>query len=304
MTLSFLYRAFCRVLQLMRLIFRRDTDLAVEVVVLRHEVAALRRQVHRPALEPADRAVLTGLARLLSRERLGSLFVQPATLLRWHRALVTKRWTYPQHRPGRPAIPKGTTAVVLRLAKENPTWGYRRIHGELATMGIVIAASSVWAILKRHGIDPSPRRSGPTWAEFLATQAKGLMACDFFHVDTVLLRRLYVLVFIHHDSRLVRIPGITTNPVASWVTQQARNLSMELTDQANALKFLIHDRDTKFTASFDAVFAADVVRVIKTPVQAPRANAICERVIGTLRRECLDRILILGRRHLESVLSE
>ena len=170
-------------------------------------------------------------------------------------------------------------------------------------MGIVIAASSVWAILKRHGVEPSPRRSGPTWAEFLAAQAKGLMACDFFHVDTVLLRRLYVLVFIHHDTRLVRIAGMTANPVADWVTQQARNLSMDLADQA-MLKFLIRDRDTKFTASFDAVFAAEGIRIIKSPVRAPRANAICERVIGTIRRECLDRMLILGRRHLEAVLAE
>ena len=303
-TLSFLYRAYCRVLQLIRLIGRRDTDLAIEVVILRHEVAVLRRHVHRPALEPADRAVLAGLARLLTRQRLGHLFVQPATLLRWHRDLVAKRWTYPHGRPGRPAIPKGTTAAVLRLAKENPQWGYRRIRGELATMGIVIAPSSVWAILKRHGIDPSPRRSGPTWAEFLAAQAKGLMACDFFHVDTILLRRLYVLVFIHHDSRFVRIAGITSNPVTSWVTQQARNISMELAAQTNPVKFLIRDRDTKFTASFDAVFAADGVRIVKTPVRAPRANAICERVIGTLRRECLDRTLIRGRHHLEAVLTE
>ena len=188
--------------------------------------------------------------------------------------------------------------------KENPTWGYRRIHGELATMGIVIAPSSVWAILKRHGVEPSPWRSGPTWAEFLAGQAKGLMACDFFHVDTVLLRRLYVLVFIHHDTRLVRIAGVTAKPVAEWVTQQARNLSMDLADEATAVKFLIRDRDTKFTASFDAVFAAGTVAVIRTPVRAPRANAICERVIGTIRRECLDRMLILGRRHLEAVLAE
>ena len=171
-------------------------------------------------------------------------------------------------------------------------------------MGIVIAALSVWAILKRHGVDPSPRRSGPTWAEFLSAQAKGLMACDFFHVDTVLLRRLYVLVFIHHDTRLVRIAGVTATPSADWVTQQARNLSMDLADQAHAVKFLIRDRDTKFTASFDAVFAAQGIRIIKTPVRAPRANAICEHVIGTLRRECLNRMLILGRRHLETVLAE
>jgi transposase InsO family protein len=278
-------------------------DVAIEVVMLRHEVAVLRRQV-RPALQPADRAVLVGLARLLPRQRLGHLFVQPETLLRWHRDLVAKRWTYPHGRPGRPSTPKGTTGLIVRLAKENPTWGYRRIHGELTTMGIVIAPSSVWAILKRHGVEPSPRRSGPTWAEFLSTQAKGLMACDFFSVDTVLLRRLYVLVFIHHDTRFVRIAGVTVKPVADWMTQQARNLSMELTDQANAIKFLARDRDTKFTASFDAVFAAESIRIIKTPVRAPRANAICERVIGTLRRECLDRMLILGRRHLETVLAE
>jgi len=244
------------------------------------------------------------LARLLPRQRLGHLFVQPATLLRWHRDVVAKRWTHPHGRPGRPALSKGTTALVLRLAKDNPQWGYRRIHGELATMGIVIAASSVWAILKRHDIEPSPRRLGPTWAEFLAAQAKGLMACDFFHVDTILLRRLYVLVFIHHDTRLVRIAGVTAKPVADWVTQQARNLSMDLADQASAVRFLIRDHDAKFTASFDAVFAAEATRIIKSPVRAPRANAICERAIGTIRRECLDRMLILGRRHLEAVLAE
>jgi putative transposase len=304
MSLSFLYRALCRVLQLVRLMGRSDADLAIEVVMLRHEVAVLRRQIHRPALMPADRAVLAAFARLLPRHRLGRFFVQPATLLRWHRNLVAKQWSYPHGRPGRPGIAKGTTALVLRLAKENPTWGYRRVHGELATMGIVIAASSVWAILKRHDIEPSPRRSGPTWAEFLAAQAKGLMACDFFHVDTVLLKRLYVLVFIHHDTRLVRIAGVTANPVVGWVAQQARNISMELTDQASAVKFLIRDRDTKFTASFDAVFTAEGTRVIKSPIRASRANAVCERVIGTIRRECLDRTLILGRRHLEAVLAE
>jgi hypothetical protein len=171
-------------------------------------------------------------------------------------------------------------------------------------MGVVIAPSSVWATLKRHGIEPSPRRSGPTWTEFLATQAKGLMACDFFCVDTIVLRRLYVLVFIHHDTRLVRIAGITSNPVTGWVTQQARNLSMELAEQASTIKFLIRDRDAKYTASFDAVFAAEGTRIIKTPIRAPRANATCERVVGTIRRECLERMLIVGRRHLEAVLGE
>jgi transposase InsO family protein len=171
-------------------------------------------------------------------------------------------------------------------------------------MGIAIAASSVWAILKRYEIEPSPRRTGPTWAEFLSAQAKGLIACDFFSVDTVLLRRLYVLFFIHHDSRLVRVASVTAKPATDWVTQQARNISMELADQVAAVKFLVRDRDTKFTASFDAVLAADGIRIIKTPVRTPRANAIAERVVGTIRRECLDRMLILGRRHLEAVLRE
>jgi putative transposase len=165
-------------------------------------------------------------------------------------------------------------------------------------------ASSVWAILKRHDIEPSPRRSGPTWAQFLAAQAKGLIACDFLSVDTVLLRRLYVLFFIHHDTRTVRIAGVTAKPAADWVTQQARNFCMEVAEQANAVKFLIRDRDTKFAGSFDAVFAAEGIRIIKTPVRAPRANAIAERFVGTIRRECLDRMLILGRRHLEAVLGE
>ena len=304
MALSFLYRAFCRVLQLIRLVCRKDTDLAIEIVMLRHEVAVLRRQVHRPALQPADRAVLVALWRLLPRLRQARLFVQPATLLRWHRDLVAKRWTYEHGRPGRPSIPAGTTALILGLAKENPAWGYRRIHGELATMGITIAPSSVWAILKRHGIEPSPRRSGPTWAEFLAGQAKGLLACDFFSVDTVRLRRLYVLFFIHHETRLVRIAGVTAKPATDWVTQQARNICMELTDRETPVMFLIRDRDAKFTSSFDAVFAAEGIRIIKTPVRAPRANALAERFVGTVRRECLDRMLILGRRHLEIVLAE
>ena len=304
MTLSLLYRALVLVLQLVRLSCRTDTDLAIEVVILRHEVAVLRRQVHRPALQPADRAVLAALWRLLPRLRQVPCFVQPATLLRWHRNLIAKRWTYPRSRPGRPAIPARTTALVLQLATENPSWGYRRIGGELATMGIPIAASSVWAILKRHGIEPSPRRSGPSWAEFLAVQAKGLIACDFFSVDTVLLRRLYVLFFIHHDTRTVRIAGVTAKPATDWVTQQARNICIELAEQANVVKFLIRDRDAKFSGSFDAVFAAEGIRIIKTPVRAPRANAIAERFVGTARRECLDRMLILGRRHLEAVLGD
>jgi putative transposase len=206
MVLSFLYMAFVRVVQLVRFCLRPQNDLAIEVIMLRHEVAVLRRQVHRPALRPADRALLAGLSRLLQRGRRGRFFVQPATMLRWHRDLVRRRWVYPHRRSGRPAVRAGTVALVVSMARENPTWGYRRIHGQLATMCIV-APPSVWEILKCRDIDPAPRRSGPTWAEFLRPQAKGQIACDFFSVDTVLLRRLYVLFFIEHDTRLVRMPG-------------------------------------------------------------------------------------------------
>jgi putative transposase len=200
MALSFLYLAFIRILQLVRLRRRDGDELAIEVVMLRHEVAVLRRQVVRPDLRPPDPALLAGLSRLLGRRRRrGRFFVQPETLLRWHRDLVRRKWTY-AHRPGRPSIPAGTVSIILRLARENPTWGYRRIQGEPARMGVALAPSSVWAILDGHNIDPSPRRTGPSWNEFLRTQASLLLACDCFTVDTVLLKRLYVLFFIELNT--------------------------------------------------------------------------------------------------------
>jgi transposase len=247
--------------------------------MLRHEVAVLRRQVDRPALRPPDRALLAGLSRLLDRRRRTRFFVQPETLLRWHRDLVRRKWIY-AHRPGRPSIPAGIVAIILRLARENPTWGYRRIQGELVRMGVVLAPSSVWAILRRHGIDPSPMRSGPTWAEFLRSQAASMLACDFFSVDTVLLKRLYVLFFIELDTRKVYFTGVTAHPTGAWVAQQARNLTMALEERDHPIKFLIRDRDTKFTSSFDEVFKAEGVRIIRTPVRAPRANAFAERFVS------------------------
>jgi putative transposase len=302
--LSFLYIAFVRILQLVRLSRGELQDLAIEIVMLRHEVAVLRRQVARPALQPADRAVLAGLSRFLSAARRGRFFVQPETLLRWHRELVRRKWTYSHRRPGRPAIPVGTVSLVLHLAKENPTWGYRRIQGELATMGVRLAPSSVWDILRRHGIEPSPARSGPTWSEFLQAQATTVLACDFFTVDTVLLRRLYVLFILEIDTRRIYLAGVTSNPVGEWVTQQARNLTSEFTERSRKFKFLIRDRDTKFTTSFDEVLRTEGIEIVKTPVRAPRANAFAERFVGTVRRECTDRILIFGRTHLEQVLAE
>jgi transposase InsO family protein len=303
MALSFLYLAFVRILQLLRLSRRDNGDLAIEVVMLRHEVAILRRQVARPALRPSDRALFAGLSRLIPRARWTQFFVQPDTLLRWHRDLVRRKWTYPKP-SGRPRIPVGTVQVVIRLARENPTWGYRRIHGELSVLGIDLAPSSVWNILQRHRIDPSPNRTGPTWGEFLKNQATTMLACDFFTVDTVLLRRLYVLFFIELDTRRVYVTGVTAHPTGAWVIQQARNLTMDLAEREHPVRFLIRDRDTKFTASFDEIFRSEGARIIRAPTRAPRANAFAERFVGTIRRECLDRMLIVRRRHLEAVVHE
>jgi hypothetical protein len=266
----------------------------------------LQRQVKTPRLSWADRAVIAALARLLSRGQLGqlSLIICPRTVLRWHARLVRRHWTYPRRAPGRPVTAKPVRALVLEMARDNPGWGYRRIHGELAGLGYKLAPSTVWQILKDADVDPAPRRSGQTWRAFLETQAKTILAVDFFHVDTVFLRRLYVLFFIEHGTRRVHLAGITAHPTGEWVAQQARNLLMNLDDQAEGLKFLIRDRDTKFTAAFDAVFTSAAVRIIRTPVRAPRANAIAERWIASARRECLDRMLIIGERHLQLVLSE
>jgi transposase InsO family protein len=225
-------------------------------------------------------------------------------LLRWHASLVRRHWAYPRRVPGRPRTAPPIRALVLEMAGDNPGWGYRRIHGELAGLGHKLASSTVWQILKDAGIDPAPRRAGQTWRAFLDAQAKTILAADFFHVDTVFLRRLYVLFFIEHGTRRVHLAGITARPSGEWVTQQARNLLMNLEEHADGLKFLIRDRDAKFTAPFNAVFTAIGVRIIKTPVRAPRANAIAGRWIGTARRECLDRILITSERHLRLVLSE
>jgi putative transposase len=305
-SLRFAYLAVLRVFGWLTLLTRSDRAKEAEILILRHQVAVLQRQVKAPRLSWADRAVLAVLARLLPGSRLRQLrlIVSPRTLLRWHADLVRRKWVYPRRPPGRPRTTTAVRALVLEMARDNPSWGYRRIHGELAGLGCKIAPSTVWRILKDAGIDPAPRRSGQSWRAFLEAQAKTLLATDFFHVDTVLLRRLYVLFFIEHGTRRVYLAGITAHPTGEWVTQQARNLLMNLDDHVDGLKFLIRDRDAKFTAAFDAVFSAVGVRIIKTPVRAPRANAIAERWISSARRECLDRMLVTGERHLRLVLSE
>jgi putative transposase len=276
------------------------------ILILRHQVAVLERQVKAPRLSWADRAVLAALARLLPRSQLRQLrlIISPQTLLRWHADLATRHWAYPRRAPGRPRTAQAVRTLILEMARDNPGWGYRRIHGELAGLGYKLAPSTVWQVLKDAGIDPAPRRSGQTWRAFLEAQAKTILATDFFHADTVFLRRLYVLFFIEHGTRRVHLAGITAHPAGEWVARQARNLLMNLGDHADGVKFLIRDRDARFTAAFDAVFAAAGARIIKAPVQAPRANAIAERWVGSARRECLDRMLVTGERHLRLVLGE
>jgi putative transposase len=258
-------------------------------------------------LDPKDRLVLAALSRLLPRQLRRCRIVTPATLLRWHRELVARHWTYRKRGApagGRPPTPAAICVLVLRLARENPTWGYRRIHGELAGLGYRVAASTVWNIVHRAGLDPAPRRTGPTWRQFCRAQAHTMLACDFFTVDTVPLRRMYALFVLEVGTRRVHILCITRHPTGEWATQQARNLLLQLGDQGETFRFLIRDRDTKFTARFDAAFADAGIEVLRSPPRAPRANAYAERWIGTVRRECLDRLLIFHERQLRSVLAE
>ncbi|WP_309238661.1 integrase core domain-containing protein [Actinoplanes aureus] len=280
MTAALVYLVLRQRLQMLTQLARDDGAKDVELLVLRHQVAVLRRQVHRPKLEPADRVVLAALSRLLPRPRWPIFFVTPATLLRWHRQLI-----------------------VLRLARENLAWGHRRIQGELVGLDHTIAASTVWKISHQAGVDPAPRRTGPTWQQFLTTQAHAMLACDFFTVDTVFLKRVYVLFFLEVATRRVHVAGVTAHPTGAWVAQQARNLLMDLNERADSVRFLLRDRDAKFTAVFDTVFTAAGIDVIRTPPQAPRANAFAERWVGTVRRECTDRMLIVGERHLTAVLA-
>jgi putative transposase len=305
MILRLLYLLFCQVMGWLTLLARSSAAKDAELLMLRHEVAVLRRQVARPRVDWADRAVLAGLARLLPRPIWRGLFVRPETLLRWHRDLVRRRWAY-RHRRGRPSVAVELRALVLRLARENPTWGYRRIHGELCRLGYNdrIGASTVWTILQRAGVAPAPKRSAISWRQFLRAQAASVLAVDFFTVDTVLLERLYVLFAIEVATRRVHVLGVTSHPVGEWVAQQARNLRMVIGDDLSRFRFLIRDRDTKFTAAFDGIFAAEEIEVLITPVRAPRANAYAERWVGTVRRELLDRMLIFGGRQLVSVLAE
>jgi putative transposase len=295
---------FGRVMALVLLCSRSSDFKELEIVVLRHELAVLRRQVTRPALRPADRAFLAAASRLLPRTRWRSFFVTPETLLAWHRRLLAQHWTYPGRRPGRPKVSQEVRELVVRLARENPRWGYERIAGELQGLGVQVAPTSVRRILAAAGLGPAGARDALSWREFIRGQAQSMIACDFFTVDTISLRRIYVLFFIELSTRRVHLAGMSESPDGVWTAQQARNFVFSLPERDRPPAFLVRDNDGKFTRAFDAAFNAEGIRVIHTPVRAPKANATCERFVGTVRRECLDWILIANHRHLQRVLAE
>ncbi len=225
--------------------------------------------------------------------------------MRWHRELIRRKWALfaRRRRRGRPPLASERRELILRLARENPRWGYRRLQGELLKLGLRCSHQTVANLLRHHGLPPAPR-SRSTWRQFLRQHAHQILAVDFFIVETVWLKTLYVLFFLEIGSRRVHLAGCTAHPSADWVVQQARNLSWKIADGGFRPRFVLRDRDTKFTRAFDDVFRSEGVQIVRLPVRAPRANSFAERWVGTARREVLDHLLIFGRRHLEGVLRE
>ena len=294
---------------LLRLVLRvpspggdRERELELELLVLRHELMVLRRKVGRPKLRRSDKVFLTALSRLLPRERWSSFIVTPGTLLRWHRELVKRKWTHKTRPVGRPSVDPKLANLIVRMAKDNPRWGYLRIKGECQKLGLRVSAVTVKKVLLAAGLDPAPRRDGPSWSEFLRSQAEGILACDFFTVETVFLQTLYVLFFIEIGSRRLHVTTATRNPGTIFVTQQARNLCYALDEREEPVRYLIRDRDSKFAGSFDEVLRSEGIRVIRTPIRSPKANAFAERFVRTVRHELLDLTLVYGRRHLDQLL--
>ena len=309
MCLRFVFLLITQLTGWLRLSRRKETWKTAEILILRHQLAVLqRRQPRRPNVNWADRALFATLLSVIpkTRRRGLRLLVTADTMLRWHRDIVRRRWAARSMRAktGRPATRRNIKALVLRLARENPKWGYRRIHGELAGPGVTVAASTVWEILKTNGIDPAPRRTAPTWSQFLRSQAEAILACDFFSVDLLDGTEACVLAVVEHATRRIRILGVTQHPTGAWTAQQARNLVMDLGEQADRVTFMIRDRGSNFTAAFDAVLADARIRTVLCNVRTPRMNAIAERWIGGCRRELLDRTLVWNQAHLRRILRE
>jgi transposase InsO family protein len=296
----FCYLVLRGLLQLAALRVRSNDFKELEIVVLRHELAILRRQRKRPVLTTVDRLFLAAASRFLARERWRSFMITPATLLRWHRRLVAKGWTFT--RLGRPPMRREIRDLVLRLARDNPRWGYQRIVGELKGLGISVSATTVRTWLRAAGLGPSCSRRGTTWREFVRTHRHSLLAVDFFTVETLWLQRLYVLFFIELASRRVHLAGCTPHPGAPWVVQCARQLTWTVASRPEPVRFLIRDRDQKFTNQFDDVFRSEGIEIICTPFRTPQANGVAERFVRTVRSECLDCLLMLNQAHLERVL--
>ncbi|MFD7608737.1 integrase core domain-containing protein [Streptomyces mirabilis] len=308
MLLRLPYLALTSMFTLIRLLPMGDRDKDAEILALRHQLVVLQRQIDRPRLTWPDRALLAALLHRRPRVQLRrlQLIVSPDTVLRWHRDLLRRRHGSASRpkRPGRPRTMRSVRLLVLRLAGQNPNWGYRRIHGELAALGIKVAAATVWNILKEHGIDPAPDRDHTTWANFLSSQAQAIVAADFFETKTLTGATLYVLAVIEHATRRVRILGATAHPTSAWVTQLARNMVMDLHDAGAGMKFLIRDRDVRYPAAFDAVLQAEGIEVVQTGVRMPRMNAVMERWVRSCRTELLDRTLIWNQAHLLHALRE
>ena len=302
MLFSLLYMVLRGVLRLAPAGDERDRE--AEILVLRHQVKVLRRKTCRPKLSRLDKLFLAAASRVLPRKRWSSFIVTPATLLlRWHRELVRRKWTNKAKRTGRPPIDPDVRELVIRMAKDNPRWGYVRIQGERRKLGIQVGASTIKRLLLREGLGPAPRRVGPSWSEFLRSQAEGILACDFFTIETMFLRTFYVLFFIEIATRKLHVMPSTRNPDAAFVTQQARNLvAFDIDERDEPVRFLIRDRDSKYTCSFDEVFRSERAKVILTPIRSPKANSFAERLVKTIRSEILDWTLIHGRRHLDRVL--